>query len=103
MYGILVAITVRNWTFASSGRLAMYTIERATWSRSSVGSVAVEPSAWSVPVIIGPAMSVAAFPMSIWPQAMSYARPSRDVALVSPVIACLVAVYAAKRGRGTWA
>ena len=39
-------------------------------------------------------MSVAALPMSIWPQAMPYARPSSAVALVSPVIACFVAVYA---------
>ena len=37
-------------------------------------------------------MSVAALPMSIWPQAMSNGRPSSAVDLVSPVIACLVAV-----------
>ena len=48
-------------------------------------------------------MSVAAFPMSIWPQAMSYARPSSEVARVRPVIPCLLAVYAADRGRGTCA
>ena len=36
--------------------------------------------------------------MSIWPQAMSYLRPSSDVDLVSPVIACLVAVYGAEFG-----
>src|SRR5713101_559263 len=34
---------------------------------------------------------------------MSYLRPSSDVALVSPVTACLVAVYGAERGRGAWA
>ena len=39
--------------------------------------------------------------MSICPHAMSYARPSRDVALVRPVIACFVAVYGAECGRGT--
>ena len=37
-------------------------------------------------------ISVAALPMSIWPQAMSYFRPSSDVDLVSPVTACFVAV-----------
>ena len=34
---------------------------------------------------------------------MSYLRPSSDVDLVSPVIACLVAVYGAEFGRGAWA
>ena len=48
-------------------------------------------------------MSVAALPMSIWPQAMSYLRPSSDVDLVRPVMACLVAVYGAEFGRGAWA
>jgi len=37
-------------------------------------------------------MSVAAFPMSIWPQAIPCSRPSSEIDLVSPVIACLVAV-----------
>jgi hypothetical protein len=37
-------------------------------------------------------ISVAALPMSIWLQAMSNGRPSSEVALVRPVIACLVAV-----------
>src|SRR6516165_1379280 len=41
--------------------------------------------------------------MSIWPQAMSYFRPSRDADLVRPVIACLVAVYGAEFGRGLYA
>ena len=45
-------------------------------------------------------MSVPALPMSICPQAMSYARPSSEVDLVRPVIACLVAVYGAEFGRG---
>ena len=48
-------------------------------------------------------ISVAALPMSIWPQAMSYFLPSSEVDLVRPVIACLVAVYGAELGRGTWA
>src|SRR5579884_4138905 len=34
---------------------------------------------------------------------MSYLRPSRAVDLVSPVMACLVAVYGAELGRGVWA
>src|SRR5215208_6287206 len=34
---------------------------------------------------------------------MSYGRPSRAVALVSPLIACLVAEYAIDCGLGTWA
>ena len=37
-------------------------------------------------------MWVAALPMSIWPQAMPYLRPSREVERVRPVRACLVAV-----------
>ena len=37
-------------------------------------------------------ISVAALPMSICPQAMSYLRQSSDMLLVSPVMACLVAV-----------
>jgi hypothetical protein len=34
---------------------------------------------------------------------MSYFRPSSDVDLVSPVIACFVAVYGAELGRGACA
>ena len=37
-------------------------------------------------------ISVAALLASICPQAMSWARPSSAVALVRPVMACLVAV-----------
>src|SRR5271167_1693218 len=48
-------------------------------------------------------MRVAALPMSICPQAISCARPSRDRARVSPVIACLDTVYGAEFGRGTCA
>ncbi len=43
--GILVAITVRNKTFASRGRLAMYTTARATLATSIVGSTAFSPLA----------------------------------------------------------
>ena len=52
-------------------------------------------------LVIARVISVAALPMSIWPQAMSYARPSSDVDVVSPVIACFVAAYGAELGRGT--
>ena len=38
--------------------------------------------------------------MSIWPHAMLKRRPSSDVDLVRPVMACLVAVYGAECGRG---
>src|SRR5688500_3109747 len=41
--------------------------------------------------------------MSIWPHAMSYSRPSSEVDFVSPVIACLDAVYGAEFARGTCA
>jgi hypothetical protein len=37
-------------------------------------------------------IGVTALPMSIWPQAMSYWRPSSEVDLVRPVMACLVEV-----------
>src|SRR5690606_4046972 len=43
---------------------------------------------------------VAALPMSICPQAISYLRPSSDVDLVRPVMPCLVAVYGAELGLG---
>src|ERR1700693_3442728 len=44
--------------------------------------------------------SVSALPMSICPQAISHLRQSSAVDLVSPVTACLVAVYGAEYGRG---
>ena len=47
--------------------------------------------------------SVAALPMSIWPQAMSKPATVERRRFVSPVIACFAAVYGAKCGRGTWA
>src|SRR5258708_1128420 len=102
-YGIFVAITIRNCTLASRGRLAMVSTALATCSRSMRGSGAIEPSACRMPCAIRSVISLAAFPMSICPHAMSYGRPSSDVDLVRPVIACLVAVYGAEYGRGTWA
>ena len=99
MNGIVVAITVMNCTFASSGSVAMKTTARATWATSIVGSGSSPPCAWGTPALIVPVMLVAALPMSICPQAMSCSRPSRDVDLVRPVIACFVAVYGAERGR----
>ena len=43
-----------------------------------------------MPVTIARVIWVAALPISIWPQAMSYSRPSSDSERVSPVKACLV-------------
>ncbi len=103
MNGIFVAITVMNWTLASSGRLAMYRTARATCWTSIRGSTSISPFACMTPSTIAWVISVAALPMSIWPQAMSYLRPSRDVDLVKPVIACFVAVYGAEFGLGAWA
>ena len=76
---------------------------RPTFSAAMVGSTIVVPFGWGTPRAIRAVMSVSALPMSIWPQAMSYARPSRAVDLVSPVIACLVEVYGDENGRGVWA
>src|SRR5437899_10698211 len=101
--GIFVAMTVRNCTLASSGRLAMYTTARATCRTSIVGSTAMEPFAWGTPCFIRAVSGVSALPMSIWPHAMSYFRPSSAVDLVRPVIACLVEVYGAEFGLGACA
>src|SRR5207245_4714265 len=87
----------------SRGRLAMYTSARVTFSSSIRGSTAMSPFACGTPFAIPCVISVAAFPMSIWPHAMSYLRQSSDVDLVKPVIACFVAVYGAEFGRGAWA
>ena len=95
---------VMNRTLASSGRLAMCSDgvgdvldvhqrldrDRAVRLRHALRHA-------------GRPFGVSALPMSIWPQAMSYFRPSSDVDLVRPVIACLVAVYGAEFGRGAWA
>src|SRR6201996_1278031 len=68
-----------------------------------VGSAAMFPPACREPVAMPVVMRVAALPISICPQAMSYARPSRDKERVSPVIACLDTVYGRDCGRGTYA
>src|SRR2546425_1196450 len=96
-------MTVMNSTLASSGIRAMQSTAFATFSTSIVGSMATVPFGCGTPLAIRSVIGVAALPISIWPQAMSYFRPSRDVALVSPVIACLVEVYGAELGRGVWA
>ena len=44
------------------------------------------------PRLMTPVISVSALPISIWPQAMLYLRPSREAERVRPVIACFVAV-----------
>ena len=70
MYGMSVAMIVMNWTFVSNGRFDMYTTVLATCSTLNVGSTLSEPSACGAPSCIEDVMSVAALPMSIWPQAM---------------------------------
>src|ERR1022692_2212388 len=101
--GMLVAITVINCTLASSGRFAIYRTASATCRTSITGSGFRDPSACGTPDAMRAVMSVAALPMSICPQAISYLRPSSEMHLVSPVMACLVAVYGAELGRGTCA
>jgi len=56
------------------------------------GSTIVVPFACGTPLVMRSVISVAALPMSICPQAMSFLRPSSEMHLVSPVTACLVAV-----------
>src|ERR1700722_8586287 len=68
-----------------------------------VGSGMVAPLACGTPAAMRCVISVPALPISIWPQAISNARPSSAIDFVSPVMACLVAVYGAELGRGTWA
>src|SRR5881396_1074583 len=63
----------------------------------------MEPFAWGTPFFIRAVSGVSALPMSIWPHAMSYFRPSSAGDLVRPVIACLVEVYGAENGRGACA
>jgi len=92
MKGIVVAITVMNWTLASSGRLAIYTTASATCWTFIRGSTIVVPFACGTPCVIRSVISVAAFPISICPQAISKFRQSSEMLFVSPVIACLVAV-----------
>ena len=49
----------------------MYSTARATSATSIRGSGRTLPSAWGTPAAMAWVMSVAALPMSIWPQAMS--------------------------------
>jgi Putative methyltransferase len=91
-YGIPDAITVSDRTFAVSGSSAMYSTASATSSTDIVGSDTIDPSAWSAPAPMCWVMSVAALPMSIWPQAIPWRRPSSASALVKPLTPCLVAV-----------
>src|ERR1017187_887603 len=100
---MLVAITVINCTLASNGRLAIYRTASATCRTSITGSDVLDPSACGTPDAMRAVISVPALPMSICPQAISYLRPSREMHLVSPVMACLVAVYGAELGRGVCA
>src|SRR5471030_1375412 len=67
------------------------------------GSIMVVPLGCGTPLVMRSVIGVAALPMSIWPQAMSYFRQSSEVDLVRPVIACLVAVYGTEFGRGACA
>ena len=83
---------VMNSTFASSGMAAMRATASPTWSTSNTGSAVTRPSGCGMPAFILSVIGVSALPMSIWLQAMSCARPSSARLLVSPVIACFVAV-----------
>src|SRR6516162_8652529 len=67
------------------------------------GSTSTEPLGCGTPLVIRSVIGVAALPISIWLQAMSYLRPSSAIDLVRPVIACLVAVYGAEKGLGVCA
>ena len=89
---MLVAIPVRTWTLASSGRLAISSTASATCRTSMRGSTAVVPFACGTPADMRSVISVAALPMSICPQAMLWRRQSSEMLLVRPVMACLVAV-----------
>jgi hypothetical protein len=91
--GILVAITVMNWTLASSGRLAMWATARPTCSTSMRGSTGSSRR---------PAARRAVIRSVIGRSRRCRCRSGRRrcrragrralVDLVSPVIACLVAV-----------
>ena len=78
--------------FDSSGRPAIVMKVATTLSIAMRGSGLMLPSACGTPPTIFSVMSEATLPMSIWPTAMSYLRPSSDAVLVMPVMACLVAV-----------
>ena len=70
----------------------MWTTARPTFA-TSIGRLGLDRAVGlRHPAAIRSAISVAALPMSICPQAMSYSRPSSESDLVRPVMACLVAV-----------
>ena len=77
-------------------RLKQFTLMRGFDDELSAtsmrGSTARSPLACGTPAVIRSVRSVAALPMSIWLQAMSYFRPSRAPDFVSPETACFVAV-----------
>src|SRR6266446_6751895 len=79
------AMIVTNGMLASSGRFARWTTASATSFAGIRGSTIVVPLACIAPVAIRADISVVAFPMSIWPQAMLNARPSSTSDLVNPV------------------
>ena len=74
------------------GKRAMVMKVATTLSIAMRGSGFTLPSACGTPPIILAVMSEATLPMSIWPTAMSKARPSSEAAFVMPVMACLLVV-----------
>src|SRR4051812_13031956 len=68
-----------------------------------IGSGRRVPSGCGTPSGMRAVIGDSALPMSIWPQVMPCARPSRAIDFVSPVMACFVAVYGAELGRGVCA
>lgn len=80
-------------TSASKGNLAKNIKVLATLSTLISGSTLILPSACLVPFPLWAAISVDAFPMSSWVQLMWLFRPSREVHLVRPRMACFEIVY----------
>src|SRR6516162_5447067 len=74
----------------------MKTTARATFCTFIVGSTMTAPLACGTPRVMRWVISVKALPTSICPHAMSYLRPSSEVDLVRPVIACSAAYTSAK-------
>ena len=75
----------RQARHVADGRAAVLHVEHRLRALTS-------PLACGTPAFMRPPMAVSALPMSSWPQAMSCLRPSSAMHLVSPVMACLVAV-----------
>ena len=84
-------MTVVNSTLAEGGRRTMAKKVSTTALMSMQGSGFMLPSGWGTPFAMAAVMSEATLPMSIWPTAIAKARPSSEAALVSPLMACLVA------------